>query len=158
MTADKTAFMQAAIALSFQALEKNLGGPYGAVVVKDGEIIGRGMNEVTSRQDPIAHAEILAIQEACATLGTWQLDGCEIYASGEPCPMCMSAIYWARLGQVYYGNSKEDATRYGFNSQSIYAQLALPREQRRIAMTRLMAAEAIAAFEAWAAKADKESY
>ncbi|MEL7313962.1 MAG: nucleoside deaminase, partial [Cyanobacteria bacterium J06559_3] len=122
-------FMEEAIALSFEAIRSGRGGPYGAVVVKDGEIIGRGMNEVTSTNDPTAHAEMTAIREACKYLDSWNLEGCELYTSCEPCPMCMGAIYWARLDRIYYGNTKEVAARFGFNSQIFYDELALPCNQ-----------------------------
>jgi guanine deaminase len=151
-------FMDAAIALSFEAMRSKRGGPYGAVVVKEGEIIGRGMNEVTSLNDPSAHAELTAIRQACQTLQQWHLEGCELYTSCEPCPMCMGAIYWARLQRVYYGNSKEVAAQFGFNSEYFYDELAKPRGQRQMPMFPLMAAEAIAAFEEWANCADKQLY
>ncbi|HEY9764174.1 MAG TPA: nucleoside deaminase [Trichocoleus sp.] len=151
-------FMQAAIALSFTTMRENRGGPYGAVVVKNGQIIGSGMNEVTSLNDPTAHAEMTAIREACKTIGSWQLTGCELYTSCEPCPMCMAAAYWARLERVYFGNSKEDAGRYGFGSQSIYDQLGLPHAERQLPMIPFMQEEALEAFEEWANKADKKGY
>lgn len=151
-------FMEEAIALSFEAMRTNKGGPYGAVVVKDGQIIGRGMNEVTSINDPTAHAELTAIREACKVVGSWQLVGCDLYTSCEPCPMCMAAVYWSRLDRVFYGNTKEDAAHYGFNSQTIYDELALPREQRALPMEPLMQPEALAAFEEWADKTDKATY
>jgi guanine deaminase len=157
MTAQEQ-FMQQAIALSFEAMRDNRGGPYGAVVVKDGQVIGRGMNEVTSLNDPTAHAEMTAIRAACLTLGHWQLEGCELYTSCEPCPMCLAAIYWAKLERVYYGNSKEAAARFGFSSQYIYDQVALPRSQRQLPLELLLPAEAVVAFEEWAAKADKQTY
>jgi guanine deaminase len=151
-------FMQAAIDLSFEAMRTGRGGPYGAVVVKDGEIIGRGMNEVTSLNDPTAHAEMTAIREACQRLGHWQLRGCELYASGEPCPMCLAAIYWANLDRVYYGNSKEEANDYGFNSLTFYEQVSLPVADRSLPMVQFMRDQAIAAFQEWASKADKQTY
>jgi guanine deaminase len=151
-------FMEAAIALSFEAMRSGRGGPYGAVVVKDGEIIGHGMNEVTSCNDPTAHAEMTAIREACAQLQSWHLEGCDLYTSCEPCPMCMAATYWARIDRVYYGNTKEVAARFGFNSQIFYDELALPREKRQILMLSLMPEAAIAAFEEWEAQPDKEEY
>ena len=151
-------FMEAAIALSFEAMRSGKGGPYGAVVVKDGEIIGRGMNEVTSAHDPTAHAEMTAIREACTHLASWHLEGCELYTSCEPCPMCMAATYWARIDRVYYGNTKEVAAQFGFNSQIFYDELALPRDQRQILMLPLMAEEAVVAFEEWEALPDKEEY
>ncbi|HEY9877137.1 MAG TPA: nucleoside deaminase [Leptolyngbyaceae cyanobacterium] len=158
MTEAQRQYMQAAIALSFTAMRENRGGPYGAVIVKDGQIIGRGMNEVTSLNDPTAHAEMTAIREACKTVGSWQLTRCELYTSCEPCPMCMAAVYWARLERVYFGNSKESAGQYGFGSQSIYDQLALPHAERQLPMIPLMQEEALEAFEEWVNKADKQKY
>lgn len=151
-------FMAEAIDLSFEAMRSGKGGPYGAVVVKDGQIIGRGMNEVTSRNDPTHHAEMAAIWEACKTLNTWKLEGCELYTSCEPCPMCMAAAYWARIDRVYYGNTAETAAAYDFNSKTIYDELAKPRDQRQIPMEPMMQSEALAAFEEWANKPDKATY
>ncbi|PSN18559.1 tRNA-specific adenosine deaminase [filamentous cyanobacterium CCP5] len=151
-------YMEAAIALSFQAMREDRGGPYGAVVVKDGEIIGQGMNEVTSTNDPTAHAEMTAIRQACQKLGAWQLEGCELYTSCEPCPMCMAAVYWARLDTLFYGNTKEEAARYGFGSQTIYDELARSRADRKVSMVPLMKEEALAAFKEWQQKSDKQSY
>lgn len=158
MADDKTQFMATAIALSFEAMRSGKGGPYGAVVVKDGIIIGEGMNEVTSRHDPTHHAEMAAIRAACQRVKSWQLEGCELYTSCEPCPMCMAAAYWAKLDRVYYGNTAEMAAQYGFNSTRFYQQLALPKEQRQLPMEPLMAEEAVQAFEEWASKADKMTY
>ena len=158
MEAQQREWMSTAIALSLEAMRSGRGGPYGAVVVKDGDIIGRGMNEVTSIHDPTAHAEMTAIRQACQHLQRWHLEGCELYTSCEPCPMCMGAIYWARLDRIYYGNTKEVAARFGFNSQVFYDELAKPREQRQITMAPLMAEEAIAAFEEWEQRTDKETY
>jgi tRNA(Arg) A34 adenosine deaminase TadA len=158
MEAPKRKFMEAAIDLSFEAIRDQRGGPYGAVVVKDGAIIGRGMNEVTSIHDPTAHAEMTAIRQACDRLKQWDLSGCELYTSCEPCPMCLGAIYWARLDRVYYGNTKEVATKFGFNSQYFYDELAKPRGQREMPMFPLMADEAIAAFEEWENQPEKSSY
>jgi guanine deaminase len=157
MSAD-TSFMGEAIALSFTAMRSGKGGPYGAVVVKDGQVIGRGMNEVTSRNDPTHHAEMAAIWEACQTLNNWKLEDCELYTSCEPCPMCMAAAYWARIKRVYYGNTAATAAAYDFNSQAIYAELAKPHDQRQLPMEPMMQAEAIAAFDEWANKADKAPY
>ena len=151
-------FMEAAIALSKQAIREGRGGPYGAVVVKDGEILGQGMNEVTSINDPTAHAEMTAIRQACERLGSWNLTGCELYTSCEPCPMCLGAIYWARLAKIHYGNTKEVAARFGFNSQYVYDEVAKAREDRQIPMESLMAAEAATAFEEWETQADKQVY
>lgn len=155
---DREQFMTDAIALSFQAMRENRGGPYGAVVVKDGQIIGQGMNEVTSTNDPTAHAEMTAIRAACQNVGSWQLAGCELYTSCEPCPMCMAAAYWARLDRVYFGNSKEVAGQYGFGSQSIYDEIAKPHANRQLPMMPLMPDKALEAFEEWANKADKKGY
>ena len=151
-------FMEAAITLSFEAMRSQRGGPYGAVVVKNGEIIGQGMNEVTSINDPTAHAEITAIRQACERLDQWQLSGCDLYTSCEPCPMCMGAIYWARLDRVYYGNSKEVAAQFGFNSQFFYDELAQPCGQRQLPMFPLMSKVAITAFEEWKTRVDKQLY
>jgi tRNA(Arg) A34 adenosine deaminase TadA len=158
MESPQRKFMEAAIALSFEAVRSQRGGPYGAVVVKDGVIIGRGMNEVTSIHDPTAHAEMTAIRQACDHLKQWNLTGCELYTSCEPCPMCMGAIYWARLDRVYYGNTKEVAAQFGFNSQIFYDELAKPRGQRQMPMFPLMAEEAIAAFEEWKNHSSTQSY
>lgn len=151
-------FMKAAIALSLEAIRAGRGGPYGAVVVKDGEIIGQGMNEVTSTNDPTAHAEMTAIRQACERVGNWHLAGCELYTSCEPCPMCLGAIYWARLDKVYYGNTKEVAAQFGFNSQYFYDEVAKPREQRQLSMQPLMAEAAVAAFEEWKSQPNQQSY
>ncbi|MBD0337469.1 MAG: nucleoside deaminase [Cyanobacteria bacterium Co-bin13] len=151
-------FMEDAIALSFQAMRENRGGPYGAVVVKDGQIIGRGMNEVTSLNDPTAHAEMTAIREACQAIGSWQLSGCELYTSCEPCPMCLAAAYWSRLDRIYFGNSRETAARYSFNSQIIYDEVAKPHADRSLPIIPLMQNEALTAFEEWANKADRKGY
>lgn len=151
-------FMAAAIALSKEAIRSGRGGPYGAVVVQGSEIIGQGMNEVTSLNDPSAHAEMTAIRQACERLGTWNLANCELYTSCEPCPMCLGAIYWARLGTIYYGNTKEVAAQFGFNSQYFYDEVAKPREQRQIKMLPLMPEDAVTAFEEWQNQPDKQTY
>jgi len=158
MSQPNSKFMQEAIALSLEAMRTGKGGPYGAVVVKNGSIIGRGMNEVTSANDPTAHAEMTAIRQACDAVQAWQLLGCELYTSCEPCPMCMGAIYWARLDRVYYGNTKETAARFGFSSDYFYEQIALSPEQRDLSMIPLMPDEAVVAFEEWSRKTDKQSY
>ncbi|NEQ47631.1 MAG: nucleoside deaminase [Leptolyngbya sp. SIOISBB] len=150
--------MAVAIALSKEAIRSERGGPYGAVVVKEGEIIGQGMNEVTSINDPTAHAEMTAIRQACEQVGNWNLSGCELYTSCEPCPMCLGAIYWARLDKVYYGNTKEVAAQFGFNSQYFYDEVAKPREARQITMQPLMPEAAVTAFEEWKSLPDKQSY
>jgi tRNA(Arg) A34 adenosine deaminase TadA len=150
--------MQAAIALSLEGMRSGRGGPFGAVVVKNGEIVGRGHNQVTSSNDPTAHAEIVAIRAACKTLKTFQLDGCDIYTSCEPCPMCLGAIYWARPARVFYGNTKADAAEIGFDDRFIYDELDLPLDRRTIPMTQLLRDEAMEAFREWAAKVDKIEY
>ena len=150
--------MAAAIALSQEAIRSGRGGPYGAIVVKSGEIIGQGMNEVTSLNDPTAHAEMTAIRQACEQVGNWNLSGCELYTSCEPCPMCLGAIYWARLERVYYGNTKEVAAQFGFNSQFFYDEVAKPRGARQITMQPLMSEAAVAAFEEWKNSPNQQPY
>ena len=154
----KEAFMREAIRLSFETMRNNTGGPFGAVVVKDGKIIARGFNAVVSTNDPTAHAEIVAIREACKTINDFQLTGCEIYTSCEPCPMCMAAIYWARPEKVYYANSKTDAAEIGFDDNFIYQELKLDYTQRKISIQRLLEDEAIKAFQEWSKKNDKIEY
>lgn len=153
----KEDFMRKAIELSIENV-KNGGGPFGTVIVKDGEIVATGVNRVTANHDPTAHAEVSAIRAACQKLGTFDLSGCEIYTSCEPCPMCLGAIYWAHLDKIYYGNNKTDAARIGFDDSFIYDELALKREDRNKAMEELLPDEAIAAFQAWEEKADKVEY
>ena len=150
--------MRRALALARMRMEAGAGGPFGAVIVKDGRIIAEGWNQVTSANDPTAHAEIMAIRNACAALGTFQLSGCRIYASCEPCPMCLGAIYWARLERIYYANTRAEAARIGFDDALIYNEIALPPEARRIPATRLLAEEAMAAFHAWEESPDKIRY
>ena len=150
-------FMREAIRLSIENV-KNGGGPFGAVIVKDGRIIATGTNRVTANNDPTAHAEVSAIREACLKLDTFDLSGCEIYTSCEPCPMCLRAIYWAHLDRIYYGNNKADAAAIGFDDSFIYDELALPRENRKKAMEELLPEEAIAAFRLWRDTEDKTEY
>jgi tRNA(Arg) A34 adenosine deaminase TadA len=150
--------MKEAIRLSFETMRSNTGGPFGAVVVKDGKIIARGYNKVVSTNDPTAHAEIVAIREACKTLNDFQLAGCEIYTSCEPCPMCMAAIYWSRPDKVFYANSKTDAAKIGFDDDFIYSEIALPYNERKIPLIRIMENEALEAFKEWASKTDKVHY
>jgi tRNA(Arg) A34 adenosine deaminase TadA len=151
-------FMQRAIDLSREMMDAGRGGPFGAVIVKDGRIIAEGSNEVTSANDPTAHAEISAIRAACAALDRFSLAGCEIYTSCEPCPMCLAAIYWARIERIYYGNTKVDAARIGFDDAFLYTEIGLPPEDRKIPMSRLLEAEAADAFAAWERKPDKIRY
>jgi tRNA(Arg) A34 adenosine deaminase TadA len=150
-------FMHRAIRLAIDNVEAG-GGPFAAVVVKDGQIIAAGVNCVTSMNDPTAHAEVVAIRNACAVLGSFQLTGCELYTSCEPCPMCLGAIYWARPAKVYFGGTAADAAAIGFDDSLIYQQLSLPAEKRRIPMVPLMREEAQAAFQAWQRKPDKIRY
>lgn len=151
-------FMAEAIRLSFEMMRANKGGPFGAVVVKDGVIIARGFNRVTSANDPTAHAEIVAIREACRKLKTFQLKGCELYTSSEPCLMCLGAIYWARPDKVYYANTKEDATRIGFDDHFIYQELEKPLGKRKLRISQIMRKEALGAFKEWEEKTDKVQY
>lgn len=151
-------FMRAAIEQSMLGVQGATGGPFGSVVVKDGKIIARGYNQVTKLNDPTAHAEIVAIREACKKLGSFQLDGCEIYTSCEPCPMCMGAIYWARPEKVYYANTKSDAADAGFDDQFIETEFSIPPTERKIPMVQMLRKEALKAFEAWKAKNDRIDY
>lgn len=150
--------MARAIQLSIENVRSGRGGPFGAVVVKDGVIIGEAANQVTSTNDPTAHAEVLAIREACRKLSAFDLEGCEIYTSCEPCPMCLGAIYWARLARVFFGNADADASKIGFDDSLIYREIALPHSQRRIPIIQMMREEALAAFRAWADKPNKIEY
>jgi guanine deaminase len=152
------AYMRRAIALSREGMERGRGGPFGAVVVSSGKIVGEGSNLVTSSLDPTAHAEIVAIRAACAALGRFELRGCEIFTSCEPCPMCLSAIYWARLDRVYYANDRAAAARIGFDDELIYREVALPPDARQLPMIRLLEDEGRAAFEAWERKPDRVRY
>ena len=150
--------MREAVRISVQKMRGNHGGPFGAVVVRKGKIVGRGWNKVTSSNDPTAHAEVSAIRDACKRLKTFQLDDCELYTSCEPCPMCLSAIYWARLKAVYYGNTRKDAARIALDDDFIYREVALPISQRKIPMKQLLRNEALTAFVEWKNKADKVAY
>jgi tRNA(Arg) A34 adenosine deaminase TadA len=151
-------FMRAALKEAENGMRSGRGGPFGCVVVRRGEIVARGSNRVTSTNDPTAHAEVTAIREACAKLKTFQLEDCELYTSCEPCPMCLAAIYWARIPRVFYGNTRADAAAIGFDDEFIYQQIPLPPEQRSIAMQPLLRDEAQGAFREWAEKADKVRY
>lgn len=150
-------FMQMAINLSIENVA-NGGGPFGAVIVRNGEVIATGVNRVTANNDPTAHAEVSAIREACAKLGNFKLEGCTIYTSCEPCPMCLSAIYWASISRIFYGNTKTDAKIIGFDDSFIYDEIALPYAQRSIPCNNIMREKALSAFRAWEAKADKTLY
>jgi guanine deaminase len=151
-------FMLEAIALSLRGMENNEGGPFGCVIVKNNVIIARGNNQVISTNDPTAHAEINAIRNACRHLGAFQLDGCQLYASCEPCPMCLGAIYWARPERVFYACTRTDAARIGFDDQFIYEEMMSDRQQRKIPMEQLLRVEALKVFSSWSEKQDKIHY
>lgn len=158
MEKDNSEFMNEAIRLSVSNVEEGKGGPFGAVIVKNGVIIARGANCVTSTNDPTAHAEVVAIRNACGVLGTFQLDGCEIYTSCEPCPMCLGAIYWARPDKMYYANSKEDAAAIEFDDQFIYEEMAKPISERKLFSQQIMRNEALEAFKKWSTSIKKIDY
>jgi len=160
MSADdpRLAFMRRAIELSRLKMRAGEGGPFGAVVVHDGRIIGEGWNRVLATRDPTAHAEIVAVREACQRLGRFSLDGAEIYATAEPCPMCLGAILWARIKRLYYGNTRLDAAAIGFDDAAFYDEVARPPEQRTLPSQRLLADEARVVFAEWDAKPDRVRY
>ncbi len=151
-------FMREAIRLSLENVTSGIGGPFGAVVVKDGKIIASGVNEVTNANDPTAHAEVVAIRKACEKLGSFQLDGCEIYCSCEPCPMCLGAIYWARPAKIYYANTKKDAAEINFDDDFIYHELDLSVSERKLPTVQLLREEALIAFQKWTSSANKTEY
>ncbi len=155
---DDAAFLRRAIALADASVATCEGGPFGAVIVRDGRIVGEGANRVTTDHDPTAHAEIVAIRDACRRLSAFSLEGCVIYTSCEPCPMCLSAIYWARLSRIVYGNTREDAARIGFDDDLIYREVALTMAKRSVPARRLLAGEAIATFDAWTRAAGRIPY
>ena len=154
----KKIFMRQAIRLSIQMMRRGKGGPFGAVVVKGNKVVGRGCNQVTSANDPTAHAEIVAIRQACQRLRSFQLDDCDLYTSCEPCPMCLSAIYWARIRIVFYGNTRKDAAKIAFDDDFIYREVALPLGRRKLPMKQLLRPEALKAFAEWDQKTDKVQY
>ena len=147
-----------AIAMAADNLKNNNGGPFGAIVVKDGEIVGRGVNRVTTTNDPTAHAEVVAIRDAAKNLHTFNLEGCEIYSSCEPCPMCLGAIYWARINMLYYAGTKDDAAKAEFDDSVIYKEFCLPKEKRFIPSSQLMREDAVKVFEDWIRSEDKTPY
>jgi len=151
-------FMRRAIAAALNNVRSGRGGPFGAVVVKGEEVIAEGANRVTAGNDPTAHAEIVAIREACRTLNTFRLTGCDLYCSCEPCPMCFGAIYWARLSRVFYASAASDAAQAGFDDAFIYEQLKQPQPEREIPMTQILRDESLAAFAAWKQQADRKEY
>jgi len=150
--------MARALALSLENVRSGRGGPFGAVIVKDGSIVAEGVNCVTNTNDPTAHAEMVAIREACRKLQSFELPGCEIYSSCEPCPMCLGAIYWARPARVYFANSAADAAQAGFDDAFIYQELRAPHAERKIPMIQLKNNSALDAFRAWREKSDKIRY
>ena len=152
------AFLREAIRLSLEKMAANEGGPFGAVVVKDGQVVGRGWNRVPSTNDPTAHAEVVAIRDACARLKTFSLAGCELYSSCEPCPLCLAAIYWARLDRVYYAATCDDAAEAGFDDRNFYRELAKPVGERAIPVGQALRDEALVALRAWAEKEDRIRY
>ena len=150
--------MQQAIALATENVVSGSGGPFGAVVVRDGKVVATGVNLVTSTNDPTAHAEVVAIRAACKALGDFQLAGCVVYTSCEPCPMCLAALYWSRCDAIFFGNSAGDAADAGFDDSFLYLEVSRPVEQRKIPATRLLADEAMESFNAWRARTDKIEY
>lgn len=150
--------MAEAIALSIRNVTEGKGGPFAAVVVKEGKVVARGVNRVTETNDPTAHAEVVAIREACKALNDFQLSGCEIYTSCEPCPMCLAAIYWARPDRVYFANTKDDAAEAGFDDSLIYNEIGLPHDRRKMPLVQMMREEALAAFKQWAVSPMKKEY
>ena len=151
-------YMLMAIEESAKGMKAGHGGPFGCVIVKGEEMVGRGHNRVISTNDPTAHAEVVAIRDACTALSTFQLDDCEIYCSCEPCPMCFGAIYWARPAKIFYANTKQDAAAIGFDDQFIYDQLEIPMSERKIPLISIKMEEAWAVFEDWQNKNDKTQY
>lgn len=150
-------YMSMAARLSSENVD-NGGGPFGAVIVRDGEIISTGVNRVTADNDPTAHAEVNAIRKACSRLGTFQLEGCTVYSSCEPCPMCLSALYWAGVKKIYYGNTKEDAEAINFSDKFIYEEIEKKPSERKTPGIKVDSSETIKAFEKWASKSDKIEY
>lgn len=155
---DHERWMREAIELSIRNVQSGNGGPFAALIVRHGTVLARGVNQVTTRNDPTAHAEIVAIREACRLLGTFQLGDCEIYSSCEPCPMCLGAIYWARPKALYFAGTREDAARVGFDDRCIYEELKLPKESRSIPTLQILHDEALVAFAEWEKKPDKVRY
>lgn len=151
-------FMALAIELSAQALDDDVGGPFGAVIVRDGKVIGRGRNRVLADRDPTAHAEVLAIRDACRSVGDHRLTASVVYSSSEPCPMCLAALYWARVDRVLYANVRSDAAAIGFDDEWLYLELAADMSDRKLAMSRLSSVEAKSVFDRWFAREDRIAY
>lgn len=158
MTESQKSFMRQAIELAKNGMHAGNGGPFGCVIVKDGKIIGQGSNMVLKTNDPTAHAEVVAIREACKNLKHFQLEGCEVYTSCEPCPMCLGAIFWARPARVFYACTKEDAADAGFDDEFIYQEIEITPEKRQIPMIAMMREESLEAFALWKEKGDKTLY
>ena len=158
MTEQDKNFMRRAIELARAGMENGAGGPFGTVIVRDGRVIGEGCNRVTSTNDPTAHAEVVAIREACQNLNSFQLEGCTVYTSCEPCPMCLGAIYWARPEKLFYAATHEDAARIGFDDQFIYQEIEKPVGARRIETINFLRVEALQVFREWEEKPDKMEY
>ena len=150
--------MRRAIELSHQKMQDGSGGPFGAVVIKDGVVISEGWNQVTSCNDPTAHAEVVAIRNACTALNTFDLSGCVLVTSCEPCPMCLAASYWSRVDKIYYANTRFDAADIGFDDAFFYDELAKPTDQRQVPMIEMLRDEALVAFKAWMNKTDRIEY
>jgi len=153
----KNQFMKRAIELSVESVDKG-GGPFGCIIVKDDKIIAEGSNKVTLNNDPTAHGEIVAMRDACKKLNNFNLNGCELYSSCEPCPMCLSAIYWARITKIYFANTREDAQKIDFDDSLIYSEFQKNINERKIPMIQMMRNEALKAFELWEKKIDKVKY
>lgn len=158
MSGGDESFLRQAIALSAAKMQANQGGPFGALVVRDSQVLGEGWNQVTTANDPTAHAEVTAIRAACRAIGDFRLTGAVLYTSCEPCPMCLASAYWARVDRIVYANAREDAAAIGFDDAFLYEQLTLPITARSLPMTRLLALEAKRVFDAWAVKPDKIAY
>ena len=157
MTPDET-YMRLAIRLAQKSVDENLGGPFGCVIVRDGRIVGEGSNQVTTTNDPTAHAEIVAIRDACRNLNSFQLEGCTVYTSCEPCPMCLGAIYWARPSEIFIAGTREDAAAAGFDDEMLYSEFFKPVQQRRYKMKSLLRGESQKVFRKWVQKPDKVEY
>ena len=157
-TTPNSAFLREAIRLSIEKMGSNEGGPFGAVVVRNGEIVGSGWNQVTSTHDPTAHAEVIAIRDACSRLKTFSLSGCEIYSSCEPCPLCLAAIYWSRLDGIYYAATCDDAATAGFDDRQFYEEIKKPAGERSIPIQQFLREEALVALQAWVKKVDRIRY
>jgi guanine deaminase len=158
MSPEDRAYLARAVALSREHMENGAGGPFGSIVVRDGQVIGEGWNQVTSTNDPTAHAEVVAIRRACDALGTFSLQGATLYASCEPCPMCLASAYWARVSRIVFANTREEAAAIGFDDQLLYDEIPKPIDERTIPTIHVPDADAQAVFQTWLAKADKIAY